>query len=549
MSGVDHAVPANDWTVLDGLVADPAPLVSVIVVHYEQPADLARTLHALGRQSYDAALVEVIVVDDGSAHPPAVPEGVRLVVQPDRGFRVAAARNAGAALARGEVLCFLDADTSPEPGYVEALTRLPALCSDVVTVGRRRHAEFAASAGAGASAAAARDDAAAGDAAAAGERVEPGEPVEIAGPRAELTEPQWLREAYARSRDLLEADQRSYRFVISAVLACSRRIFELTGGFDESFDAYGGEDWEWADRAWRLGAVFAHVPEAVAWHAGPDLAERSADRDELVRRKNAEALVLLDRIAVVPARRDRGLLSAAVDVVVEVPSGSAAASVVCADVVLAALPAARVLIDDDHAARLAGDARVLGRHSAAAEAARTSARVVVRASHLFTVPRDARPAFADQLTTATEQVGTGTLGWRELVTAHPADAAVDDSATDMAADPADTAVDNPGTDAAADSSDAPGAPAADMTADPADAAPGDSVDAPGDFADTVADDAPTDPTASAPALVIEVAAARAEHRRARRPDAHGFVRDRQPCAASALLHEPDLEAHLAGWGG
>ena len=51
----------------------------------------------------------------------------------------------------------------------------------------------------------------------------------------------------------LDADDRSYRYVLGALLACSRRLFEKVGGFDESFTAYGGQDWEWAyrPRRWR----------------------------------------------------------------------------------------------------------------------------------------------------------------------------------------------------------------------------------------------------------------------------------------------------------
>ena len=64
---------------------------------------------------------------------------------------------------------------------------------------------------------------------------------------------------------------------ISAVLACGRRLFEELGGFDPRFVGYGGEDWEFAFRAFNAGAVLVHEPRAVAWHDGPDQGARAPD--------------------------------------------------------------------------------------------------------------------------------------------------------------------------------------------------------------------------------------------------------------------------------
>jgi GT2 family glycosyltransferase len=315
-------LPGNRWDLLDGVAPDAPPAISVVVVHYDQQAELDRTLRALARQDHPADRTEVIVVDDGSPEPPRVPAGVRLLRQEDRGFRVAAARNAGAAAATGDVLVFLDADTAPEPGYLRALTRLPALAPDCLAVGRRRHADLA---GAPADA-----------------------PVERLGPERELPEPAWLADGYRRSRDLLDADDRSYRYVIGAVTACSRALFAAAGGFDEGFSAYGGEDWEWTYRAWLAGAVLAHVPAAVAWHDGPDW----SGRDEASRAaKNAEALRLADLVPV-PGSRPHGLRSGRVDVLVHPPAGdevSAAQRFVSVDSVLAALPGAEAAPDDTDA--------------------------------------------------------------------------------------------------------------------------------------------------------------------------------------------------------
>ena len=305
-----RAVPGNRWDLLDGVCPEVAPTVSVVVAHYRQPGQLARLLHALGRQDFPADRVEIIVVDDGSPEPPVVPPGVRLLVQADAGFRLAAARNLGAAAARNEILVFLDADTTPEPEYLRQITRLPALAFDSVTVGRRKHADLAT--------------------------VPTTSSIEIAGPRHELEDPAWLVDAYRESRNLLDLNCRSYRYLIGAVLACSRRFFAETGGFDDSFDRYGGEDWEWGYRAWLLGAVIAHVPEAVAWHDGADRAGREPGALSV---KNAETLRLIDLIPV-PGSRGRGLPANRVDILVTGPGADAteAQAFVSVDSALAALP-------------------------------------------------------------------------------------------------------------------------------------------------------------------------------------------------------------------
>lgn len=264
-------VPGNRW---DLLPPAPRPTVSVVVPHYDQQAQLDRTLAALAGQAD-----EVVVADDGSAVAPTVPAGVRLVRQEDRGFRAAAARNLGAAATTGQVLVFLDADTVPEPGFVDALVRRAAACPDVLAVGRRRHAD-------------------------------------LSGDGRELPEPAWLTEAYAASRDLLDADGRSFRFVISAVMACRRELFEDLGGFDERYVGYGGEDWDLAYRAWNAGAVLVHERDAVAVHDGPDWAGRDAETRATKDLETARLAALVPE----PSTRGQALPGLLPDVLVDVAS-------------------------------------------------------------------------------------------------------------------------------------------------------------------------------------------------------------------------------------
>jgi glycosyltransferase involved in cell wall biosynthesis len=202
-----------------------APLATVIVPTRDRPRELERCVAALERQRLPGEL-EIVVVDDGSADHGAVEaalgdsERSRLIRLEGRG--PAAARNAGAREARGEVVCFLDDDCEPEPRWAELLVGF----------------------------------------AAANER-----------PAAGLTRnglwDSHLSEASQAIVDHLqlssfEPDGR-LGFAPSCNLACPAELaHELP--FDESFPLAAGEDREWTSRAAERGMAPVYVPDAVVVH-------------------------------------------------------------------------------------------------------------------------------------------------------------------------------------------------------------------------------------------------------------------------------------------
>ncbi|MFB9314539.1 glycosyltransferase, partial [Nocardioides plantarum] len=310
-------VPGNRWDLAEALTPEPDLRVSVVVSHYEQPRELARTLAALAHQT--RVPDEIVVTDDGSAVAPTVPDGVRLVRQEDHGFRVAAARNHGVEATTGDLLVLLDADTAPEPDCVAALVDLPSRLPECLVVGRRRYASYD----------------------------------EGGGSRRELPEPAWLADAYVASRDLLDADETSHRFVIGAVLACSRWWWDEVAGFDESFSSYGGEDWDLAHRSWVRGGLLAHRPDAVAWHDGPDAGPRG-DAGSLV-----ESVAVADRVAA-PGTGWRGLLRGPADVVVAcAPVMTPTELLVTVDSLWSSVPTARVQLSAEHRRLVGEDPRLV----------------------------------------------------------------------------------------------------------------------------------------------------------------------------------------------
>ena len=101
-------------------LAPSRPLVSVVVPTFDGKAFIAETLASVFAQTHRA--LEVIVVDDGSSD--GTPEYIASLGYPTQMLRhmrggVSSARNAGAAQARGDFVCFLDQDDVWYPDHLE----------------------------------------------------------------------------------------------------------------------------------------------------------------------------------------------------------------------------------------------------------------------------------------------------------------------------------------------------------------------------------------------------------------------------------------------
>jgi len=194
--------------------------VSVVVPAYDGAAHIERLLRSLAAQ--DAPPLEVIVADDGSRDATALLAercGARVLHLPHRG--PAAAKNAGAAAARGDVLVFVDADMSCAPCF---LSRLVAPIADGSAIGSFTRE------------------------------------ILLANPQN-----RWAR-AYAAlrwsPRDRLLPPDFPDRW--TQFRAVARADFERAGGFD---DIGYGED---LTLAGKLGALAVAAPGAVCFHHHPE---------------------------------------------------------------------------------------------------------------------------------------------------------------------------------------------------------------------------------------------------------------------------------------
>jgi glycosyltransferase involved in cell wall biosynthesis len=203
-------------------MSDDRPTASVVIPTRDRPDRLARCLVALDAQLEPP--MEVVVVDDASRDEGAVHGAVgdrhRVRVVRSTGAGPAAARNLGAALAEGDVVCFTDDDCRPGPGWISALV-------DQISVGA----------------------------------------VAVAGP----TRNGRPDDVYASASQLITnhlADtsrRRGPAFAPTSNLAVRADVAaELR--FDESFPLAAGEDREWCERLVAAGHRLEWAPEAWVEH-------------------------------------------------------------------------------------------------------------------------------------------------------------------------------------------------------------------------------------------------------------------------------------------
>ncbi|MGA9522139.1 MAG: exopolysaccharide biosynthesis glycosyltransferase EpsD [Myxococcaceae bacterium] len=98
--------------------------ISVVIATYNRPVLVERLLRQLAAQSLSGRSFEVVVVDDGSS-PPVAPRlnalelPFRLKVVEQKNAGAAAARNAGAESASGDLLVFVDDDMQVSPDFLQ----------------------------------------------------------------------------------------------------------------------------------------------------------------------------------------------------------------------------------------------------------------------------------------------------------------------------------------------------------------------------------------------------------------------------------------------
>lgn len=205
------------------------PLVSVVVPTKDRPTQLAACLDALAAQTLPPGSFEIIVVDDGST-PVVELDGrrwsgvcdVRLIRQSNAG--PAAARHRGVTEARGSIVAFTDDDCLPAADWLAELSRALDDQPDVLVGGTTVN----------------------------------GLPGELFADVSQFI----LELAYDHFNGAAEGGT----FFASNNLACNRRLYEESGGFDPDYPAPAAEDRDFCDRWRSRGLRLVWVRPAVVVH-------------------------------------------------------------------------------------------------------------------------------------------------------------------------------------------------------------------------------------------------------------------------------------------
>jgi GT2 family glycosyltransferase len=197
---------------------------SVIVPTRNRPQQLCSCLAALARQDFPRDEFEIIVVDDASDPPLTVEPGILLVRQSHAG--PAAARNTGAAHARGRWLAFTDDDCLPAPDWLTVLAAQPE-----------------------------RPECMLGGA--------------VANVLADNPYASASQHLISYLCAYYNADPNEPRFFTSNNMAVAAEAFRTAGGFDTALRRAAAEDREFCDRWIHQGRAISFVPQAVVRHAHP----------------------------------------------------------------------------------------------------------------------------------------------------------------------------------------------------------------------------------------------------------------------------------------
>jgi glycosyltransferase involved in cell wall biosynthesis len=227
---------------------------TILITTYNITPIVAMTLAALRRQTYPAALIEVVIADDGSTDgieslvsDTSWPWPIRLVRQQDEGFRLASIRNKGLLAARHDVIVNLDGDMLPMAGFVEAHLRWFHMSDFVVTIGSRRFVDTSCL---------------------SPDTVERDLDTLADLPAVESIS-NWHSATDRRANEMARFHDHPAPYnVFHGCNVAYRRdhAFEV-GLYDAAFDGHWGyEDTELAYRLWRTGLTFVSEPAALALH-------------------------------------------------------------------------------------------------------------------------------------------------------------------------------------------------------------------------------------------------------------------------------------------
>jgi glycosyltransferase involved in cell wall biosynthesis len=222
------------------------PEVSIVLPTYNRAAELPPAVESALNQTEAADKYELIIVDNNSTDDTAQvvdrllrrhPGRISSLVETKQG--VSHARNAGIAAARADIVAFFDDDVRVTPDWIETIRRAFDEHPDLACVGGKVLPHW------------------------------------LTPPPSWLTRAHWAPLALQDFGDAsMVVSLENPKGLISANLACRKRVFERVGRFSPQFqrvkDGIGSlEDDEWIRRLWKAGGRALYVPELITFTEVP----------------------------------------------------------------------------------------------------------------------------------------------------------------------------------------------------------------------------------------------------------------------------------------
>jgi len=256
-----------------GIIESAKAGLSVIIPTFNRAKILDITLACLLNQRTNCPY-EVIVVDDGSREQivDIVKKyektlDIKYIRHPDDGFRVSTVRNFGLNIAKYDFVAFLDCDMAPCSTWIQSYMEILLEDNDIALIGPRKYIDTSSI------------------------------PVErflhdarfidtlpevmtnnlVAGKIVQDISVDWRLEHFKKSDNLRLCDS-PFRYFAAGNIAFAKKWIIKTGGFDENFENWGGEDVEFGYRLYREGCFFRSVISAMAYHQEPPGKENETDR-------------------------------------------------------------------------------------------------------------------------------------------------------------------------------------------------------------------------------------------------------------------------------
>ena len=247
--------------------------LSVVIPTFNRANLLDVTLACLTNQrtSYP---IEIIITDDGSIDDlmPVVRRyeniiDLKYTRQPDKGYRLCAARNAGLRLAKYSCVAILDCDMAPNPHWAESYLHFLARSKDVALIGPRKYVDTS--------------HIIATDILNEPDLIENLPDIQtnndVSDNRKGLISVDWRITHFEETANLRLCDS-PFRYFSGGNVAFWKDWIDIAGWFDEEFNHWGGEDNEFGYRLYRHGCFFRSVPGALAYHQEPPGKENETDR-------------------------------------------------------------------------------------------------------------------------------------------------------------------------------------------------------------------------------------------------------------------------------